>query len=737
MPRLGVAQLEGMRGNKVVWSLPLPLRFATKPTDASSGSPQDAAPVPDPVPLKQLGPLSIGDTVWIAWGPVLRKVKLSNGQVLARLDLPADSVALEPFEGGVKLEVEFKSNVRQTFNVVADRALERMVYLPDPQITGALETLARAGLSFDPENPSSTAQNPKPTQIWAERSQKDSQNPFNLLFWGRALEKQGVISSDASSSSANTQAQQRFQQALELKVPFFVSIRLAKLLEDWDHPALADQALVAARQNWADLGYDAALNVSSEALFSYGNPLGEAQSLRQAGKTLRADMWMRFLRRFAPRFEGYEAVYQGYADELRGLGRDGEAQDWQNFTLELRQDTPYQLGPSALKMFQAVALLSSLLLVLSFLSISLSYWLRYLAQRQAALKKVGGLLGSWWRNPLMRLRHATLGYLTLSEKLVSITLLLALLGSLTLYSWASSIEFRSRHAVLGMGTYGGAWFYNGLEELSLSPQIPESYLLRGIASQLDGDLSAARTLYASQPTLASALNNLGTLEAGEQKPTQARENYRQALSLEPSLVAAAYNLGLSPTDNQAQFQRDLRSGPRLAYPTPNQLNLAIGGDFSDSLRQFAIRPLGFLRELLPWGWPPALQLALPLLFLWIVLLHAVSLLMSRPKTARLPPRPWSFRVLAVLIPGLGLIEEVWGLCLLLPWSALLVGLLGPHFGLSFELLFARQALLELMSSPWPWVFLALYLLNFLGLALEEWSYARKRRRLESGVPVTL
>ncbi len=692
--RLEQNRLLGQRGGATVWALELP---------------ESSTPLPQPV--------LFGNTAWVAWGPILRGVRLESGQVVRSLYLPARIVGLEPFEGGVALEVAYPSpnlkageDLRQRFTVKNGKLEGRAVYLPTLEVTGALEKLATGGLGFSPLTPET---NLEAGAVLEQRLKSDPLNPFLHLYLGRALQRSGLVKA----------ALEQYRASLTPNVPFFVSIRLARLLDGFGYTDLADRALGAAHSSWAALGYSPELPVSGAVLQAYSNPLNYALELDQAGASLRRDTWFRFLRDLAPRFEGFEEVYNRYADALSAQGREGEALEWRSFAAQLNRGSLYSLGPVALERVRDVARLSVLTLLLSLLLVVLSLGLRYSGQQRRALSSMGGLLRGWWLHPLSRLRHAAFSYYTFSEKLVVLTLLVAVGVGLSALGWAVRTQSRAADPALNLGTLGGPWFYARLERLSPDSGAPETALLEGLATQLDGDPSAARARYAqtTQP-LAALENNLGILEAARGDFPAAQQHYRSALSLEPGQDAATANLRWVDTAGQVPAQLE---PPRLAYPGTIQIYRAVGGTWSGDLKALFTRPWEALTGL-PLRLSPLTLNVLVALYLLALALTLLWMLIPRPRAAGLPPRPWAFRVLSLLVPGLGLIDEVWGVLLLLPWSGVLL------FGLSKRLILDFPALpfwRSDLGGSW-WVLLAaLYALNILGTLLEEIAHGNRVRRL--------
>lgn len=693
IPRLNGASLQGVREGAVVWNISLPT--ATK--------------VPPPVVE--------GTTVWLATYSLLRQIDINNGIVLRRFDLPADILSVERIDNELQVEVQYPEGAREQLNIILPvaRLESRIVYPPNRQVTGVLERMATTGLEFNPKKPKNLS---KALGIWETRWIQDPTNPFIALFLGRT---QLLMGQDLAAQTA-------FRQALQTKAPFFVYIRMAVLLEGWGLPQLSDQALELARRSWAELGYDPALPVSRAALSAYGGTLNMLQELIEQRRYIRADAWIRFLRDIAPRFQGYNSFYRQYAKLLEDQGRMGEASDWRNFERTLAQGSFYTLGPEALLIFRDAArfAVSSLLLVL-LLSV-LSMYIRYWGAQARDLRSVGGRYAGWLQNPLLRLRHVMLSYCTISEKLVLITLGMAILIGLSLWSWSARTQNYAQHPALNMGTYGGAWFYQAWSHLGSEITSPERAFVRGLAAQLDRDTDTARTSYQEANQIAATFNNLGVLESETNNPARAQEDYRKALSLDSSLLAPAYNLKLNPSGFEVNFQNSYRDGDlRLSYPSLQTVYRAISNPYTQDLGQLWSQPWFYLMNV-PTGLKVWQQAAWVLVLLMTLAIQTLWLLVPRPDSAKLPPRPWLYRTVAVLVPGLGIIDEVWGLLIIVPWAGLMIALLGQGFGWQYGQFFVPIAL-GWSQNPLFWVLIALYLLNILALILEEVSFVRKQYRL--------
>ena len=148
---------------------------------------------------------------------------------------------------------------------------------------------------------------------------------------------------------------------------------------------------------------------------------------------------------------------------------------------------------------QSAARLLALALLLAILAALLGYTLHYWTVQGSDLTGLGGRWRSWLRHPLSRARRVTLAYAGFGEKLVLAALLLGLLLSLSAWAWTGRVQERLLSPVLNAGTYGGAWFYDGLDRLGLSGNPADIALIRGLASQLSGDTALLDECGASAP----------------------------------------------------------------------------------------------------------------------------------------------------------------------------------------------------------------------------------------------
>jgi tetratricopeptide (TPR) repeat protein len=652
-----------------------------------------------------IGPVRLGDTLYLGVGPVVYALA-ENGALRARYDLPGPVTSLDASGGTLRASTRGDGYVeRFTLSSPRDggRVQERVVFPPDPDVTGWLGRAARL----------------VPDEALAQAVREDPLNPFLALREARQAGNDRYAALGA------------VRRALGGDLPFPAWVQLAAALDTQGFPAAADLALDRARRDAALRGYDPEIRVSREALGAYGNPSGYVGTLLDQNRLGRAEAWMRYLRELHPRFEGGGALYARYADVLEVQGRGGEAEEWRQFARSLRAGTLYNLGPQGAERVRGALRLLTLALGLALGAALLTLTARAWRVQGEDTRPCGGRWRSWLRRPVFRARRVAVLYARWGERLGLAALAAGLVVSVAGWSWANMTAARLQAPALNIGTYGGGWSAARLGDLGLLAT-SDTALLGGLAAQLDGDASAARARYVRLPGDACALNNLAVIAQKSGDAVQARRGYRAALAARPDLSAAAYNLGLSPGTPGAAFQRRERPGePRLCYPDDRSLARAVTGDLSATLARLLRDPLTALPRTPQAAASAGQSVRLGWAFLGTLTLLgllALSLLIPRPASAARQGRPAAYRLAALLLPGAALLEGAWGGVLLLAWGGALAALT-PLTGLTrFATPFdpaapgTRAALLTLLAVT--------YVLNTAAFIYAELRRARRRRAAE-------
>ena len=638
-------------------------------------------------------------------------------QVVARYYLSGTVTNLERTLDGFRATVKTLGGLDERFTIEGGRILERVTYPPSPALLTTLESATRVKTAIA-----------DPVTFWRDRAGRDPTNPFLTLELGNALQR----SSDPSALEV-------LRSALSVDAPFYVFVRLAARLEALRQPDLASAALERAGREFARAGYDPGFAVSKSALAAWGDPLGVARRLLAAQNPVRAGVWLEYLRLTTPRFPGYGAVYAEYASFLEGQNQSGAASDWRKLSAELDAETIFSLGDQGLTRLPALAAVAVMLLLACFLALQFVLLLKYYPQQTRDLQPHGGRFAATSQSPLLRLRYSLSAYQTFTEKLLSALLLALAVLAMGVWQYAGNASRFLASPALAQGTAGGVDYYQALRDLPAQ----SSAFLTGLGAQLDGDAGRALESYRAAPLNAAAINNAAAILKARGDAPGATGEWSRALSLEPTGVAAKVNLGQSVTGYRAAFHEAYRRNtPMLELPSPRQLTQLQYGGVEEEFLRMVVNPWGYLLAL-PLGLPEWLMTVVAVLTLLLLAVTLLWLVIPRVRSAASAPRSLLYHMGALLIPGSGLADEVWGIILLLP-TALIAALLSLHFFAStrLESLFQATPILGVgKASAWYDIGLnlqtlvvalvAIYVVNFVGWLLETIAVARRRARAKA------
>ncbi len=151
------------------------------------------------------------------------------------------------------------------------------------------------------------------------------------------------------------------------------------------------------------------------------------------------------------------------------------------------------------------------------------------------------------------------------------------------------------------------------------------------------------------------------------------------------------------------------------------LRASVGGSWTGAIADVFTDPRRLLDDAarldgVPrWLWP-----ALVVVFAIVALVHVFALFVPRPRLARHAPRPFGYHVLALLLPGSGQADELYGALLLIPWAV---------FGLDVLVqLLGGETLLGVSFGAGLVVLSVLYVVNVIAWAVE---FASVRKRLQT------
>jgi outer membrane biosynthesis protein TonB len=498
----------------------------------------------------------------------------------------------------------------------------------------------------------------------AARLALDRTNPFLFL---RA----------AAAAATDAEREAETAAAIEAGRTFYDLARLARGFADLGWWAAADAAMAAAAVDFEARGYDPALLTSIEVHERYAFPLLPLQRALVRADHAAADLWAPWLYALSgPDLRGVGTELRAYATSLGARGdRDAEAA-W-------RQRAAERSNPSAAEVVARTALLlgrggvvASLALLLAFVILHLTLIAKYaraqaLAQRQA--REAGRRVPRWGAFRALR-------FYGLTEKLVLLLLLAAAYATVALVGWAGRGDHLAAAAAAG---HAGA---------------PTTVAM----------WSAARGDPADRAWFAAYLAD----RAGD--PERARAE-----------LAAVDRDGATGRGSLARLRAAVDAG--VPTPSPASIRAAAAGTWTDAVGNAFIAPWTLLDDHLvllglpAWTWPAQL-VVFWLVFLW----HVVALFVPRPRYAREAPRTLPYHVLALLAPGTGQADELYGILLLLPWA-----------------IFGIDAVVQLVGGASPMgipfrsgvtVLVALYVVNAAAWAIEFASVRKRLARLRVTQP---
>ena len=150
------------------------------------------------------------------------------------------------------------------------------------------------------------------------------------------------------------------------------------------------------------------------------------------------------------------------------------------------------------------------------------------------------------------------------------------------------------------------------------------------------------------------------------------------------------------------------------------------GTWNNAIVHVFQNPWNGLLNLKPEGFNAILWAVIVVLFLVAFLITFIWLFIPRLRWVANAPRNFLYHLLAILVPGSGLADEMWGLLLIIPWALFgldaLTDLLGWGFGLGLSLF-------------WDLLILGIiYIINLVAVIVEFMSYRRRMNALKRDNP---
>lgn len=403
--------------------------------------------------------------------------------------------------------------------------------------------------------------------------------------------------------------------AIASATTFFDLARLARAFADrgwWD---AADGAMAAAAADFAERGYDPALLTSPAVHERYGFPLRPLQRALMRGDLTAAELWATWTFALSDRdLPGVGRELRAFASALAAAG-DGDAADlWRRRAAERSNPTVREVVARNALLLGRGGPLAGASLLLAFLALHLTLVAKYrraqaLALRQA--REAGRRTLPW---PAL----SAIRFYGFTEKTVLILVLAASYAVVALHGWAQRGDPAAEAAAAGsLDTPVAAALWADARGDAASAAWVDAY-----RADRSGQSEAARALLAAV----------------------------DAPLLDPARAA-------------------LEDGAGVPAPSPATLRAAAAGTWTAAVATAFARPQAMVDDHLTllglpdWSWPAQL-----LLFWLVAAWHVAWLFVPRPRYAVHAPRPWGYQVLALLVPGSGQADELYGVLLVVPWA---------------------------------------------------------------------
>ncbi len=626
------------------------------------------------------GLLQVGTDAYVGHGNSLLVVDVRTGVIHRRYRLPAQVSGVASSGGVPVATVTYSNGAEGRVGILASGPESLEPFDVDPKLYGWLRTEAAVA---DP----------------VARLNQDPTNPWLYLEAARASQPGSAAEADY------------IEGAVERAATFYEGAQLARELTRFSPPQnqAATSAMYAAFGDFVARGYRATLLFDQGLAETYGFPVGALKAALGRGDMQGAAFWADWVYLLAtPAVPETQATLKEYSTYLRADGQREAADQWLERS---RQGGGFDLAASVRQAaldvgrtgwYGVAALLVALLAL--YVALAAKYW----RPQTLSLRRSGS------RGPLARLFF--LRYATFMERLVAVILLAAAMALTGLQGWARDGD--ALPVAWGSGSLGSVPALDAVARTSGSG--PNLAFVRGFAEQMAGATDPAAEAYRAAPDDAGAVNNLGVLVGDDAL-------FRRALELRPGLAAANFNLGqgTNPSRLLGTFAPDAKA---LVVPDETRLRTAVAGTFQAALAGVFTNPWAALTGVAGVGVAHWLWLVIVAVFLVITLLNLVQLVLPRPRLARNAPRTALYHVLALLLPGTGQADELWGVLLAVPWAIFGVDTLLHYFALGAAP--AIGLMTDLIALA------VIYLVNVVTFFVELASYGRRMRALKVNDPET-
>lgn len=492
--------------------------------------------------------------------------------------------------------------------------------------------------------------------------------------------------------------------------PFFETFPIAGVLLEEGLESEAAVLLDAATDDFVARNYDPRLVTHPPLREAYGLPDVLLADALDRGDLNAARRLVPYAWRFAaPSVPGGLDALQRYVDQISLDETNEDVALWRGRLRELQAST---LSEGLDRGMLALANLGWWT-PLSLVTTTLLLWLVLLAKvwRARTLLVRQRVQRGEPRRPLGRLWVAR--YASTTEKLVLITLLVLAGVAVMLADW-NEVR-RSPDVALQSGTFASDAAFDAVLDL---PDGPHAAWLRGLAFVQRGDSDAAIDAWSSAGAFAPTLVNWAVSNGSTPDDTL----LEAALELDPAQAEAQFLTGRGD-DPSVWHATTISSEPPYVMPTRVDVMLAHAGDWRVELGNAILAPWRSLPAAVPpsfatWTWWVLLGGSTVL-----VLALTLNLFVPRPRLARNAPRTPVYHLGALLIPGSGHADELWGLLLLVPWS-----ILGVDALIAWQT--GGAGPLGINPSLEITVLVILWVVNLIGFTIELSSYRERMWRLQ-------
>ncbi len=470
----------------------------------------------------------------------------------------------------------------------------------------------------------------------------------------------------AQAATTPTDRAASVDAAIASATTFYDLARLARAFADERAFDDADRAMERAAADFAARGYDPALLTSPVVHERYGFPLALLEHAQARGDVEAADLWATWTYALSgPDLPGVGSALRAHATALTERGDRTGAAAWRERAAERTNTSATDLiARAAAALGGAGATVAGALLV-ALAALHLTLIAKYGRARAVAVRQAleaGRRVPAW---PWLR----SIRYTGFTEKLVAIALLAAVLVVVALAGWTQRTD--PAMALVRAG-HLNAPALDALLADPASDSASAAWVAAYRADRAGEDAEARRALEDAGRAAESARAALGR---GEDVPT-------------PSPAVLRASVG----------------GSWIA---------AIGDVFTDPRR--LLEDPARLEGVPRWLWP-----ALVVVFAIVVLVHVLALFVPRPRLARHAPRPVAYHLLALLLPGSGQADELYGALLLIPWAIFGLDVLVQVLG--------GETLLGVSFGAGLVVLTVLYVVNVIAWAVE---FASVRKRVQT------